>query len=131
ARAKFGEESAYADLYDYFAPRVYRFFRFRVASREQAEDLMQRVFVKMIETLPGYEHTSWNGMWAPAKTPKDIISRLNVSLGRILKQQDVLERLRADGREPAHSTPEEFSRVIEREIEKWNRVVKAGNIKVQ
>jgi tripartite-type tricarboxylate transporter receptor subunit TctC len=83
------------------------------------------------ETLPGYEHTSWNGMWAPARTPKDIISRLNVSLGRILKQPDVLERLRADGREPAHSSPEEFSRVIAREIDKWNRVVKVGNIKVQ
>jgi tripartite-type tricarboxylate transporter receptor subunit TctC len=83
------------------------------------------------ETLPGYEHTSWNGMWAPARTPKDIISRLNVTLGRILKQPDVLERLRADGREPAHSTPEEFARVISREIDKWNKVVKVGNIKVQ
>src|SRR4051812_33194823 len=83
------------------------------------------------ETLPGYEHTSWNGMWAPARTPKDIISRLNVTLGRILKQPDFLERLRADGREPAHSTPEEFSRVIAREIDKWNKVVKVGDIKLQ
>jgi tripartite-type tricarboxylate transporter receptor subunit TctC len=83
------------------------------------------------ETLPGYEHTSWNGMWAPARTPKEILAKLNESLGRILKQPEVLDRLRADGREPAHSTPEEFSRVIAREIDKWKTVVKAGNIKVQ
>jgi tripartite-type tricarboxylate transporter receptor subunit TctC len=56
---------------------------------------------------------------------------LNASLGRILKQPDVTERLKADGREPAHSSPEEFARVISLEIDKWNGVVKAGNIKVQ
>ena len=83
------------------------------------------------ETVPGYEHTSWNGMWGPAGMPKEIIQRLNQSLARILKQPETLERLRADGREPAHSTPEEFSRVIAKEIGKWKRVVKVGNIKVQ
>jgi tripartite-type tricarboxylate transporter receptor subunit TctC len=83
------------------------------------------------ETVPGYEHTSWNGMWAPKGTPREIIARLNQSLGRILQQPETQERLRADGREPAHSTPEEFAAVISREIAKWNRVVKTGNIKVQ
>jgi tripartite-type tricarboxylate transporter receptor subunit TctC len=83
------------------------------------------------ETVPGYEHTSWNGMWAPKGTPDAIISRLNQSLGRILQQTETQDRLRADGREPAHSTPEEFAAVISREIAKWNRVVKTGYIKVQ
>ena len=83
------------------------------------------------ETLAGYEHTSWNGMWAPARTPKDILSRLNETLGRILTQPDVLERLRSDGREPAHSSPEAFSGVISREIDKWKKVVSVGDIKVQ
>jgi len=83
------------------------------------------------ETVPGYEHTSWNGMWGPAGMPREIIQRLNQSLGRILKQPETLERLRADGREPAHSTPEEFSRVIANEIGKWQKVVRVGNIKVQ
>jgi len=82
------------------------------------------------ETLPGYEHTSWNGMWGPKGTPREIISRLNQSLARILKQPELQERLRADGRQPAHSTPEEFTRVIAREITKWKTVVKVGNIKV-
>jgi tripartite-type tricarboxylate transporter receptor subunit TctC len=83
------------------------------------------------ETVPGYEHTSWNGMWAPKGTPKEIIGRLNQTLARILEQPETQERLRADGRVPAHSTPEEFARVISREIEKWKKVVKAGDIKVQ
>lgn len=69
-------------------------------------------------------------MWAPHGTPQEIVARLNQALGRMLTQSDVQDRLRADGREPAHSTPEEFARVISREIAKWQKVVKAGNIKV-
>jgi tripartite-type tricarboxylate transporter receptor subunit TctC len=82
------------------------------------------------EMVPGYEHTSWNGMWAPAGTSKVIVSRLNQVLGRILQQPEMQERLRAEGREPAHSTPEEFARVIARDIAKYSKVVKVGNIKV-
>jgi len=82
------------------------------------------------ELVPGYSHNAWNGMWAPAGTPREIISRLNQALARILMQPEVQERLRADGREPVHTTPEEFGRVIARDVAKWSKVVKAGNIKV-
>jgi RNA polymerase sigma-70 factor (ECF subfamily) len=53
-RARQGDAAAFGALYDAFAPRVYRFFRFRVSSPELAEDLTQRVFLKMIEQLPHY-----------------------------------------------------------------------------
>jgi tripartite-type tricarboxylate transporter receptor subunit TctC len=69
-------------------------------------------------------------MWAPRGTPKDVVMRINQTMARLLKLPDVQERLRADGRAPAHSSPEEFARVIAREIEKWKRVVKVGDIKV-
>ena len=82
------------------------------------------------ELIPGYSVASWFGMWAPAGTPGEIVSRLNQSIARILKQPDVQARLRADGVEPAHCTPEEFRRFIAEEIAKWSKVVKAGNIKV-
>jgi len=82
------------------------------------------------ELVPGYSHNAWNGMWAPAGTPREIILRLNQALARILMQPEVQERLRADGREPARTTPEEFGRVIARDVAKWSKVVKAGNIKV-
>lgn len=81
------------------------------------------------EVLPGYTSDFWFGMWAPAGTPKEIVHRLNQALVRILKLPDVLERLRTDGMEPVGSTPEEFARVIARDITTWTRVVKAGNIK--
>ena len=54
-RARRGDTAAVGALYDAFAPRVYRFFRFRVSADESAEDLMQKVFLKMIEQLPKYE----------------------------------------------------------------------------
>ena len=82
------------------------------------------------ELVPGYSHNAWNGMWAPAGTPREIILRLNQALARILKLPDMQERLRADSREPVHTTPEEYGRVIARDIAKWSKVVKAGNIKV-
>lgn len=82
------------------------------------------------ELVPGYAVASWFGVWAPAETPKEIVSRLNQSIARILKQPDVQARLRADGVEPAHTTPEEFRRFIAEEIAKWSKVIKAGNIRV-
>jgi RNA polymerase sigma-70 factor (ECF subfamily) len=53
-RARGGDRDAFGALYDAFAPRVYRFFRFRVADSAAAQDLTQKVFVKMIEQLPRY-----------------------------------------------------------------------------
>ncbi len=82
------------------------------------------------ELLPGYSVDNWFGMWASAGTPKEIVSQLNQAIARFLKQPDVQEGLRTDGGvEPAHSTPEEFARVIAREIATWSQVVKVGNIK--
>jgi len=54
-RAQTGDGAAFAALYDVFAPRVFRFFRFRVSTAEAAEDLTQRVFLKMVEQLPSYQ----------------------------------------------------------------------------
>ena len=82
------------------------------------------------EVVPGYSVRTWFGMWAPAGTPKATIARLNQALERVLKQPELQERLRADGMEPAHSTPEAFEREIVRDIAKWTNVVKDGNIKI-
>jgi tripartite-type tricarboxylate transporter receptor subunit TctC len=81
------------------------------------------------EFVPGYSVYAWYSMWAPGGTPRDIVMRLNRSLARILRQPEVVEWLRNEGMQPAHSTPEEFSMALEREVAKWKRVVKAGNIK--
>jgi tripartite-type tricarboxylate transporter receptor subunit TctC len=82
------------------------------------------------EQVPGYVVSGWNGMWAPAGTPKEIVARLNAALARILGEPDVQERLRADGREPTHSTPEELTRIVARDTAMWSKVVRNGNIKL-
>ena len=82
------------------------------------------------EVVPGYTAATWFGMWAPPGTPKRIVDQLNQAVARILKKGEIQERLRIDGMEAAHNTPEEFSRYIARDIAKWTRVVKAGNIRI-
>jgi tripartite-type tricarboxylate transporter receptor subunit TctC len=82
------------------------------------------------DTLPGYRSDFWFGMWAPKGTPKEIVQRLNRAIVRMLNAPEMLERIRTDAMEPVGSTPDEFTRVIARDIATWTRVVKAGNVKV-
>ena len=82
------------------------------------------------EFYPGYHASGWNGMWAPAGTPRDIVIRLNRSIADFLKRPDIQERLRSDSREAIPTTPDEFAAMITREIATWVRVVKAGDIRI-
>ncbi len=82
------------------------------------------------ELVPGFAVAGWSGIWAPAGTPKEIVLRLNESLGRILKLPDVVERLRTIGSEPAYSTPEGFAQLVARDVAMWTKVVKEANIKI-
>lgn len=78
------------------------------------------------QAVPGYAFDGWAGMWAPGSTPKDIITRLNLSVARIFKIAEVQERFRAGGDEAALSTPEGFARVIAQDIATWTKVVNQG-----
>jgi tripartite-type tricarboxylate transporter receptor subunit TctC len=79
--------------------------------------------------VPGYEASQWYGLFAPAQTPKDIITRLHGELIRILQAPDMRERLIADGTDPVGNTPEEFGRYLREEIVKWAKVAKDAGIK--
>lgn len=79
--------------------------------------------------VPGYEAVQWYGALAPANTPKEIVTRLHRDLAAILQTAEVKERFAADGGDAAGNTPEEFTRYIRSEIEKWARVAKAAGIK--
>jgi tripartite-type tricarboxylate transporter receptor subunit TctC len=83
------------------------------------------------ELLPGYASEFWFGMWAPAGTPKAIVSQLNQALARILRLPEVQQRIQTDGMEAVGSSPAEFARVVARDIAAWSRVVRNGNIKVE
>ena len=83
------------------------------------------------EIVPGYVVDGWAGIWAPGGTPKDIVSRLNQSVARMLKLPDVQTMLRTGGAEPVPSTPDGFAQIISRDIATWKKVVKAGNIQIE
>jgi tripartite-type tricarboxylate transporter receptor subunit TctC len=84
----------------------------------------------MVEAgVPGYELVSWQGIFAPAGTPKDVVQRLNAEIVKVLKMPDVRERLESLGLDPVGNTPDEFAAFQKAEIAKWAKVVKDGNIK--
>ena len=78
-----------------------------------------------------FEAISWAGVCAPGRTPAEIIGRLNAELVKALKLPDVSERLLRDGIEPIGSSPEEFRAHTRREREKWGKVVRDANVKVE
>jgi tripartite-type tricarboxylate transporter receptor subunit TctC len=72
--------------------------------------------------FPGLEALQWVGMLAPAKTPKDIIAKLNAALQKTLTRPDVIGRFTAQGVTAASSSPEEFQTLIETEVKQWLEV---------
>ncbi len=81
--------------------------------------------------VPGYEIVSWQGIFAPAGTPPEIVKRLNTEIVKILNMPDVRERMEALGVDPVANTPEEFAAFQKAEIAKWAKVIKEGNVKVE
>jgi len=79
--------------------------------------------------LPGYASGSWQGIFAPAGTPKEIVQRLNAELVKILRMPDVRERFEGLGLDIVGNTSEEFAVFQKAEIAKWAKVVKGANIK--
>lgn len=78
--------------------------------------------------VPGFETTSWHGMLAPAKVPREITLRLNKEIRQIMDTPDVQKMLLAEGGEIATSTPEEFASFLRSEVTKWAQVIKRAGI---
>ena len=79
--------------------------------------------------VPGYEVQAWNGIVAPAGTPKDVIAKLNRAIVEIVATKEFSDRISAQGFEPESSSPEEFSELIQRDILKWAKVIKDSGAK--
>jgi len=80
--------------------------------------------------LAGFELVAWQGVVAPAGTPRPIIDKLNAVLKAALAQDEVRERIAADGAELLSTSPEEYAADIDREETKWSKVVKISGAKV-
>ena len=81
--------------------------------------------------LKGYEATTWFGLMAPIKTPKEIIARWNVEVGKILASADIKTRFANEGLDPMGGSQEQFAKFIRVEIDKYARLVKASGMKPQ
>src|SRR5882672_1569767 len=81
--------------------------------------------------LAGYEVVGWNGVLAPANTPRPIIDKLNKAILASLKSPEMEKFLMEQGLEPAGNSPEEFARLMHTDIEKWIRVTREAGIKPQ
>ena len=80
------------------------------------------------EAVPGYEVNNWYGIWGPRGLSKAIVARLNKEAAKVLGSDEMKRRLADEGLEPAGSAPEDFHRVIKRDVEQWRRVVRETKI---
>jgi tripartite-type tricarboxylate transporter receptor subunit TctC len=80
--------------------------------------------------LPGFASEDWQGVLAPAKTPQDIVMRLNAEIHKVLGAADLREKLDAQGFQVRLSTPQQFADLIRTESAKWAKIVKEANIRI-
>src|ERR671914_1781418 len=80
--------------------------------------------------LPQYDTNAWYSMHAPAGMPPDIVRRLNAELVAILKDEDILFRFKQLSTDPVGNSPEEFAAFVRAELDKYARIIKAANIRL-
>jgi len=80
--------------------------------------------------LPDYEVDSWYALFAPARTPAAIVSKMQKAIAQTIQLPDVKQKLLEQGGDTVGSTPEYLDQVVKKELRKWPEIVKAANIKV-
>jgi tripartite-type tricarboxylate transporter receptor subunit TctC len=78
--------------------------------------------------LPGFESSNWQGIIAPAATPRAIVNRINTDTNKVLGMPEVREKIMAQGNQPGGGTPEDFGALIRSETEKWGKVVREAGV---
>ena len=81
--------------------------------------------------VPGYEYTTWYGIFAPARTPQPLVSKLNAEIVKAMASADMTERFIALGGDPEAGTPDELRIYMANESAKWAKIIKAANIRVE
>jgi tripartite-type tricarboxylate transporter receptor subunit TctC len=83
------------------------------------------------EYLPGYEVVLWNGLFAPANTPPEIVDKLNAAVKKVLQEPDVEKTFASQGTRLVGNSPAEFKQFVGTEVEKWARLVKISGAVVE
>ncbi len=81
--------------------------------------------------FPGFEDYTWVGVFAPSKTPPDVVNFLNTEIGKILRTPDFQAKLAGVGFEPVGGTPKEAGDYLKLEITKWSKIIKETGTKVE
>lgn len=81
--------------------------------------------------LAGYEAAAWNGVFVPARTPAEVVARLNEDVTRVLRKPSVVEALRQRGSEAIGSTADELARVLKADHEKYGDIVRTAGIRLE
>jgi tripartite-type tricarboxylate transporter receptor subunit TctC len=82
------------------------------------------------EVVPGYVGDAWHGLFAPAGTPQAIIDKVAADTAKVLAMPEIRERLAAIGLEPVGNAPGEFAAIVRKDHEKWGKVIRDANIKL-
>jgi tripartite-type tricarboxylate transporter receptor subunit TctC len=82
------------------------------------------------EAVPGFEVIHWAGIWGPKGMSKDIVTRWNREVARVLEMDEVKSRMMGQGLKPSGGPPAQFLEIIRRDVEKWRRVVKEAKIEL-
>jgi tripartite-type tricarboxylate transporter receptor subunit TctC len=82
------------------------------------------------ETLPGFESAAWFAIVAPPKTPQAVVDKINADVNEALRQSDIVQRLTQLSAEPIGGTPQATAAYMREEIERWHKVIKAANVKL-
>ena len=80
--------------------------------------------------IPDFDVNAWFGLFAPARTSREIVTRLHAESASVLRSAAIRERLQSVGLNPAPNTPEEFAKFQKSEIQKWGKVIKQANVTV-
>ena len=102
-----------------------------VTSRQRLAPAVSELPTMTEAGLPGYEAGTWHGVFLPGATPKPLVMKLYTEVVRIIKLHDVKELFLSQGFEPLGTTTEEFTKFTLAEMEKYAKVVKAANVKVE
>lgn len=81
--------------------------------------------------LPGFEVLSWQGLFAPAGTPPEVVERLSKEVRAVMESKDVKDFFSAQGFQVGATTPDQFKSFVGSEVARWAEIVKAGNVRAQ
>lgn len=100
-------------------------------SSDKRRELLPNVPTVTESGVSGYQVTSWNGLVVPAKTPREVVMRINAEIAKAIAQPDIAKRFAELGLIPTPSTPEEMKKIYEDDVARWRGVITDAKLKLQ